>query len=260
MTANLLDEYSVKKEIANINPHTILHLAAICGGIQYNIKYPKEMLSGNINMAINVFEAARISGVKRVITIGSTCAYPADIRSPFLTQEYATGFPEVTNSAYGIAKRTLYGIGEVYSKMFGIEHLHIVLANLYGPRDKFGEEESHVIPALIDRFMAKKNVTVWGDGTTKREFLYVEDAAKIIVKLANSDRVGIVNVGSGEVCTIAELVKHIKKLTGNRGKVSWDKSKPMGQKDRLLQSDYKGTTKLCDGLKKTIEWYKAIDK
>lgn len=253
---DLLNGIVTDYEIAKRKPDTIIHLAGICGGIQFNRDNPATLIADNLRMGINVFEAARKANTRRVITIGSTCAYPADLLPPFKIDNYRDGYPEVTNGAYGMAKRMLYDIGEAYSKQHGIEHLHIVLCNMYGPGDKFNNEDSHVIPSLISKFSNPAPVTVWGDGSAKREFIYVEDAAKIVEDLAQSKVTGIVNVGSGHTCTIKELVTTISELMGHTVGIVYDTSKPNGQMERLLDSQYKGTTSLADGLAKTVEWFK----
>lgn len=252
---DLLNGVVTGYEISKRKPDIIIHLAAVCGGIKFNQDNPARILADNLRMGINVFEAARKANIRRVITIGSTCAYPANLLPPFKIDNYRDGYPEPTNGAYGMAKRMLYDIGEAYSKQHGIEHLHIILTNLYGPGDKFNNKDSHVIPALISKFLNPAPVTVWGDGSAKREFIYVEDAARIVEDLAQSKITGIVNVGSGHTCTIKELGTTISNLMGHTAGVVYDISKPNGQIERLLDSQYKGTTSLADGLAKTIAWY-----
>ena len=253
---DLLESRRTSNEIATKKPDIIIHLAGLCGGIQFNQDNPARLLADNVQMVINVFEAARKANVSRVVTIGSTCAYPASLCPPFKVKNYRDGYPEITNGAYGIAKRTAYDIGEAYQKQYGIEHLHIVLTNLYGPGDKFDSPDNHVIPALIAKFSKPGQVIVWGDGSAKREFLYVKDAALIVTALAQGTLTGIVNVGSGQIYTIKELVAAIQNITGHTDGVVYDTSKPNGQMERLLDSEYKGNTSLIDGLTQTIEWYK----
>lgn len=232
-------------EFLDARPDTVLHLAALCGGIQYNLDHPADLYHVNVQMALNVFKAAKMAGVRRVVTIGSTCAYPSGAKAPFETQDYHKGQPEYSNASYGLAKRAICTLGDAYQMQHGIEHLHIVLANLYGPGDK----SDHVIPMLFKKFRGPGPVEVWGDGTSTREFLYVEDAARIVKNLTESSDTGIVNVGSGEVVTIAELSKKIQSVTGFLGRVEFNPMKPGGQKDRLLDSSHKGTTPLEVGLK-----------
>lgn len=256
---DLTNDVATNYEIGNLKPDIILHLAAVCGGIHFNQTNPARLLSDNLRMGISIFEAARKMSIRRVVTIGSTCAYPVNLIPPFKVENYRDGYPEVTNGAYGIAKRLLYDMGEAYHKQYGIEHLHIVICNMYGPGDKFNNMDGHVIPSLITKFSKPKPVVVWGDGTAKREFIYVEDAAKIVEDLAQSNITGIVNIGSGRTNTISELVAIISKAMGHTAGIIYDKSKPNGQIERLLDSQYKGATTLEDGLSKTIEWFKKQD-
>jgi GDP-L-fucose synthase len=201
-------------------------------------------------MALNLFEAARKRFcVEEIITIGSTCQYPATLKPPFKIADMWNGYPEATNGPYGIAKRFACEIGESYAKQYKINHKHIILANLYGPGDVFDRTDSHVIPALIQKFCHDDCVEIWGCEGVKREFLYVEDAAKIIKKLADKKFSGIVNVGSGEEVTIHELAGVIGKEVDYRGDFVYNVDMPTGQK---------GKTKLKDGIKKTIAWYRGI--
>lgn len=252
---DLLKKDNFVKYIQAIRPRKILHLAGNCGGIRYNKDNPARLLYDNIQMAINVFEAARVAGVDEVITIGSTCQYPAALTPPFKVDNMWDGLPEETNGGYGLAKRMMYEMGQAYMSQYGINHKHIILANLYGPGDSYNKENSHVIPSLIVKVIEDLVVNVWGDGKSKREFLYVVDAAKIISNLLSEPFSGAVNVGSNEVIAIHDLILLIQKILGQNRKISYS-MELNGQRERLLDSQYKGTTTLADGLTKTIKAYK----
>lgn len=254
--ANLLDFQELRKEIRAVNPSVIIHLAAVVGGIKFNSENAIRLLTENIDMTANVFKAAE--GVRRVITIGSTCAYPKNAIPPFKTYVYWDGYPEESNAAYGISKRVTCEIGESYAKAKGIEHCHIILANLYGPGDNFQSDDSHVIPAMVRKFCSGGDVELWGDGNSKREFLYVDDAARIIEDISMGGHTGLINVGSGETITIRELAHKIAKLCDFKGKI-WFNGKLSGQRERLLYSTYQGKTSLDIGLKNTINYYRSLD-
>lgn len=254
--SNLLDFPELRREIRAVNPSTILHLAAVVGGIKFNSENPIRLLTENIEMTANLFKAA--DGVRRVITIGSTCAYPKNAHPPFRTYDYWNGYPEESNSAYAIAKRVTCEIGEAYAKSKGIEHCHIILANLYGPGDRFDTDDSHVIPAMIRKFCSGGDVELWGDGNSKREFLYVDDASRAIEDITAGGHTGLINVGSGEVITIKQLARLIAKLCDFKGKI-WFNGKLSGQRERLLCSTYQGKTPLEVGLINTINYYRSLD-
>ena len=227
----------------------ILHLAGRCGGIRYNQDNPGLLMSDNIQMALNVFEAARINSIDEVITIGSTCQYPGGLTPPFKTDDMWYGYPEQTNGAYGIAKRVICEIGQSYSAQYGITHKHIILANLYGP----GDTSNHVIPDLIKKAWDDESfIKALGDGHSKREFLYVKDAAKIIKELVDADFKGVINVGSKEIIGIHDLILTIQRILARHKKIIYS-GDLNGQRERLLDSQYQGATKLEDGLRKTIK-------
>ena len=249
---DLLKSGIVSDYVRAIRARKILHLAARCGGIKYNQDNPALLIRDNIQMALNVFEAARINDVEEVITIGSTCQYPVGLVPPFKVGNMWQGPPEPTNGGYGIAKRVICEIGQAYQTQYGINHKHIILANLYGP----GDTSNHVIPDLIRKALNDDKIKAWGDGHSKREFLYVKDAAKIIKDLTGLQFEGAVNVGSKEIIGIHELIGIIQRVLGCHKKIEYS-MEMNGQRERLLDSQYQGTTRLEDGLRKTIAWVKA---
>lgn len=250
------------------NVDIVIHLAANVGGIGYNIKYPGTLFYDNAVMGIQLMEAARQKNIEKFVATGTVCAYPNLTDVPFKEQDLWDGFPEITNAPYGIAKKILHVQSESYRKQYGFNSIFLLPVNLYGPGDHFHLEHSHVIPALIMKFVDAmenniENVTVWGSGKPSREFLYVEDAAEgIILALENYNRSDPVNLGSSQEIRIIDLVDLIKDLTGYSGEIIWDHSKPDGQPRRKLdiskaekEFGFRAKTKLDDGLKKTIDWY-----
>lgn len=250
------------------NVDIVIHLAANVGGIGYNIKYPGTLFYDNAVMGIQLMEAARQKNIEKFVATGTVCAYPNLTDVPFKEEDLWNGFPEITNAPYGIAKKILHVQSESYRKQYGFNSVFLLPVNLYGPGDHFHLEHSHVIPALIMKFVDAmenniENVTVWGSGKPSREFLYVEDAAEaIILALENYNRSDPVNLGSSQEIRIIDLVDLIKDLTGYFGEIIWDHSKPDGQPRRKLdiskaekELGFRAKTKLDDGLKKTIDWY-----
>lgn len=250
------------------NVDIVIHLAANVGGIGYNIKYPGTLFYDNAVMGIQLMEAARQKNIEKFVATGTVCAYPNLTDVPFKEEDLWNGFPEITNAPYGIAKKILHVQSESYRKQYGFNSVFLLPVNLYGPGDHFHLEHSHVIPALIMKFVDAienniESVTVWGSGKPSREFLYVEDAAEaIILALENYNRSDPVNLGSSQEIRIIDLVDLIKDLTGYSGEIIWDHSKPDGQPRRKLdiskaekEFGFRAKTKLDDGLKKTIDWY-----
>lgn len=251
------------------NVDIVIHLAAKVGGILFNKKYPGSMIRDNLLMGINLFEASRINNVKKMVNIGTTCGYPADAPIPFKEDYLWDGYPAEVTAPYGLSKNMLYEMGKGYLKEFNLKSVFLLPVNLYGSGDNFISENAHVIPALIQRFInAEKNklseISVWGTGVATREFLYITDAAKMVVlaseKLENSE---ILNLGSGIETPIKKIVELIVELTNYQGDIIWDTSKPDGTLRRCLDITrakkllrFEAKTSLRDGLKETIEWYK----
>lgn len=246
----------------------IIHLAANVGGIGYNREFPGTLFDDNILMGTFMMMAAREAGVKKYVALGTICAYPKFTPVPFKEENLWMGYPEETNAPYGLAKKMQLVQATAYRQQYGFNVIFLLPVNLYGPGDNFNPKSSHVIPALIKKFVdAKENgeseVVVWGTGKASREFLYVEDAARAIAKATEKyNKEDPVNLGAGFEITIKDLVEKIKKLTGYEGKVVWDKTKPDGQPRRMLDVEkakkefgFTAKTSFDEGLKNTINWY-----
>ena len=247
----------------------VIHLAAKVGGIGFNRKYPATLFFNNAIMGIQLMEAARREEIDKFIAIGTVCAYPKNTSIPFREIDLWNGYPEETNAPYGIAKKMLLVQAQSYRKQYDFNAIYLLPVNLYGPRDNFHPEYSHVIPALIQKMIDAKlqcdnEVVVWGTGNPSREFLYVEDAAEgILLATEKYNKPNPVNLGTGEEITIRELVILIAELIGYEGKITWDTSKPDGQTRRCLNVNrakeefgFIARTNLKVGLKRTIDWYK----
>lgn len=247
----------------------VIHLAGRVGGIGFNKKYPGILFYDNAIMSIQLMEAARQERVQKFVALGTVCAYPKYTPVPFKEENLWNGYPEETNAPYGIAKKILLVQAQAYREQYGFNAIYLLPVNLYGPRDNFDPESSHVIPALIKKMVnakleGKNEVVVWGTGKASREFLYVEDAAEgIILATEKYDKPDPVNLGAGKEITIKELVDLIGELTGYKGKIVWDTSKPDGQPRRYLETSkakeefgFQAKTDFKEGLKRTIEWYK----
>lgn len=247
----------------------VIHLAARVGGIGYNQKYPSSLFYDNAIMGIQLIEAARQENVEKFVAIGTVCAYPKFTPVPFKEENLWNGYPEETNAPYGLAKKMLLVQSQAYRQQYGFNSIFLLPVNLYGPRDNFDLESSHVIPALIRKFLEaiqnnKKEVEVWGTGKASREFLYVEDAARaIILATEKYNKPEPVNIGAGFEIKIKDLVELIAEITGFDGKIVWDTTKPDGQPRRCLdvskakkEFGFEAKTDFKEGLRKTIEWYK----
>ncbi|TSC89196.1 MAG: GDP-L-fucose synthase [Parcubacteria group bacterium Gr01-1014_3] len=251
----------------------VIHLAAAVGGIGFNRKYPGKAFYDNASMAMHLLEAFRKSGGEKFVGIGTVCAYPKILPAPFSENDLWAGYPEETNAPYGLAKKMMLVQSQAYRQEYGTNAIHLLMVNLYGPKDNFHPENSHVIPALIDKIAeAKKNnqpsVEVWGTGKATREFLFAEDAAEAIVAAAEKyNSIEPVNIGSGQEVSIKDLVDVICRLVGFNGEIRWNADKPDGQPRRVLdisraekEFGFKAQTTLEAGLKKTIDWYYKIYK
>jgi GDP-L-fucose synthase len=257
------------REIAK-GTDVIIHLAANVGGIGYNQRSPGPLFFDNLQMGLNMMEAAREAKTGKFVQAGTVCSYPKFAPVPFREDSLWDGYPEETNAPYGIAKKALLVMAQAYRQQYLMNIIYLLPVNLYGPGDNFDLESSHVIPALITKFvdavqMNRSNVSVWGTGKVSREFLYVEDAAEAIaLAIERYDKSEPVNLGSGNEITISALTELIAKLVGFKGKILWDTSRPDGQPRRCLDTTralrefgFKATTTLTEGLEKTISWYKA---
>jgi GDP-L-fucose synthase len=246
----------------------VIHLAARVGGIGFNQKNPATLFYDNAVMGIQMMEAARRANVQKFVAVGTVCAYPKFTPVPFVEENLWNGYPEETNAPYGIAKKIMLVQANAYRAQYGFNAIFLLPVNLYGPRDQFDPERSHVIPALIKKMVDAKidgapEITVWGTGQASREFLYVEDAAKGIVLAAEHyDKPAPVNLGMGKEITIKDLVTLIAKLSNYSGKILWDTSKPDGQPRRCLDTSkaekefgFVAETSFEAGLEKAISWY-----
>lgn len=263
---DLRDRDNCQKSVEGID--IVIHLAAKVGGIGYNLDHPAELFYDNAIMGLQLMEAARVSGVKKFVAVGTVCAYPKFTPVPFREEELWNGYPEETNAPYGLAKKMLLVQAQAYRAQYGFNAIYLLPVNLYGPGDNFNPDSSHVIPALIKKFVEAKlknlpNVEIWGTGSASREFLYVDDAAKGIVLAAEKyDGIEPVNIGVGDEISIKTLVETIHSLVGYEGEIIWDSSKPDGQPRRCLDTHraeewfgFQAQTNFKEGLRKTIDWY-----
>lgn len=247
----------------------VIHLAGNVGGIGYNKKIPGAMFYDNITMGVNLIEASRINHVRKFTCISTVCAYPKFTQVPFREENLWEGYPEETNAPYGLAKKVLLVMLQAYKTQYGFNGIYLLPVNMYGPGDNFDPKNSHVIASLIKKiYDAKKNkkksVSIWGDGTASREFLYVEDAAEAIVSATEKCNTSEpVNIGTGIEVTIHELAHVLVEMFQYKGEIIWDKTKPNGQPRRCLdvsrareEFGFIAGTKFNEGLKKTITWYK----
>jgi GDP-L-fucose synthase len=246
----------------------VIHLAARVGGIGFNQNFPGQLFYDNAIMGIQIIEAARQAGVEKCVIVGTICAYPKFTPVPFKEDDLWNGYPEETNAPYGLAKKMLLVQSQAYREEYGFNSIYLLPVNLYGPGDNFDPASSHVIPALIKKFTEARRdnrsaVDVWGTGLASREFLYVDDAARGIVLAAEHyNKPDPVNLGSGTEITIRDLVDLIRELTGFKGEIHWDASKPDGQPKRRLDVErakkefgFEARMPFRKGLEKTIQWY-----
>jgi GDP-L-fucose synthase len=246
----------------------VIHLAAKVGGIGFNREFPADLYDDNILMGTFMMMAARKNKVKKYLGLGTICAYPKFTPVPFKEENLWDGYPEETNAPYGLAKKMQLVQGQSYREQYGFNAIYLLPVNLYGPGDNFNPNSSHVIPALIKKFVEAKNnnakeVVVWGTGVATREFLYVKDAVEgILLACEKYDKSDPVNLGAGFEISIKELAELIKKVTGFGGEIVWDKTKPNGQPRRKLNTSraekefgFTAKTTFKEGLKETIEWY-----
>jgi len=246
----------------------VFHLAAVVGGIEYNRKHPGKAFYDNAAMALNILEASRIERVEKFIGVGSVCAYPKIIKPPFKENNLWQGYPEETNAPYGLAKKFMLVQSQAYMDEYGLNAIHLLMQNLYGPGDNFDLESSHVIPALIKKVAEakkenKKYIEAWGTGSPTRQFLFVEDAAEAIILAAEKyNKRDPINIGSEEEISIKNLIGVICSLMDFKGEIRWDSSKPDGQPRRNFDLNrakeeigFETKTSFEKGLKKTIQWY-----
>ncbi len=265
---NLTDLNDIRRMYEETKPEIVIHLAAKVGGIGFNQDKPAELFYDNLMMGSQLLHEAHIRNIEKFVALGTVCAYPKFTPVPFKEEDLWNGYPEETNAPYGLAKKMMLVQSQAYRKQYGFNSIFLLPVNLYGPGDNFDPSSSHVIPALIkkcfDAIDSKSDkLEVWGTGAATREFFYVEDAAEAIYLATLSyNKSEPVNLGSGYEISIRELTKIIADLSGFSGQIVWDKSKPDGQPNRMLDTSkalrefgFTAKTDIKTGLAKTIEWY-----
>lgn len=267
---DLREKGDIQQAFEDSEADIVVHLAATVGGIGANRKNPGRYFYDNAVMGIELLEQARQYNVEKCTILGTICAYPEDTPVPFREDDLYAGYPEKTNAPYGIAKKALHTQSWAYREQYEFNSIYLLPVNLYGPRDDFDLETSHVIPAIIRKCVEARergddSITAWGTGEPTREFLYVKDAAAgILDATERHDASEPVNLGSGEEISIKYLIELIASLTNFEGTIEWDTSKPDGQPRRKLDTsrakerfDWTASTDFRDGLRATIQWYKA---
>lgn len=267
---DLVQMDAVRRLYADTNPDMVLHLAARVGGIGANEANPGRFFYDNLMMGTQLIEVGRQRGLKKFVALGTICAYPKFAPIPFKEDDIWSGYPEETNAPYGLAKKMMLVQLQAYRQQYGFNGITLFPVNLYGPRDNFDLQTSHVIPALIRKCAEAKEggaseIVLWGDGTPTREFLYVEDAAEgILLAAEHYDDPRPLNLGTGEEITIKALATVIAAEIGYKGRIVWDKTKPNGQPRRCLDVSrikqaigFQAKHSLRDGLRTTIQWYQA---
>ena len=267
---DLTREAGAVRLYADAKPDVVIHLAAEVGGIGANREHPGRFFFANMAMGLHLVEQARRYHIRKLIHTGTVCAYPKFAPVPFKENDLWDGYPEETNAPYGVAKKALFVMLDAYQREYGLKSAVVVPVNLYGPRDNFDPQSSHVVPALIRkceeaRRRGDASITCWGTGSASREFLYVKDAAEAIVRAAERvDSPEPINLGTGREITIKDLVILIARLTGFDGRIEWDASKPDGQPRRCLDTslaqqrlDWRAATPFEQGLRETIDWWRG---
>jgi GDP-L-fucose synthase len=247
-------------------PELVFHLAAEVGGIGANRVNPGRYWYANLQMGVNVLEQSRTQGVRKLVILGTVCAYPKFTPVPFHEGDLWNGYPEETNAPYGVAKKALLVGAQAYREQYDLDAIFLLPTNLYGPRDNFDLETSHVIPALIRKMIESPDeIVLWGDGTPTREYLYVEDCAEGLVLAADRyDGLEPVNLGTGVETSIRETAEIVADVVGFTGRITWDTSMPNGQPRRSLDASrarelfgFEARTPLREGIEHTVAWYRA---
>ena len=260
----------IERVLTDGSPDVVVHLAAVVGGIGANRAHPGRFFYENAIMGIELMERARQAGVAKFVAVGTVCSYPKFTPVPFSEGDLWNGYPEETNAPYGLAKKMLLVQAQAYREEYGFDAIYLVPVNLYGPGDNFDLATSHVIPALIRKFVEAREagapeVECWGTGTPTREFLYVDDAARgIMLATERYDGAEPVNLGSGQEISIRDLATKIAELVGYEGRLVWDSSKPDGQPRRRLdvsraerEFGFRAEIGLDEGLRRTVDWYRT---
>ena len=267
---NLIRPEDIRRLYDEQRPDIVIHLAAKVGGIGFNQENPGSLFYENIMMGVQLLHEGCLRKIKKFVALGTICAYPKFTPVPFKEDDLWNGYPEETNAPYGLAKKMLLVQAQAYRRQYGMNAIFLLPVNLYGPGDNFDPRSSHVIPALIKKCVdavlnGTEEVVVWGTGAARREFFYVEDAAEAIVLATERyDKEEPVNIGAGFEISIRDLVALIVELTGFKGRIGWDKTKPDGQPRRMLDTTrafaefgFRARTNFREGLAKTIGWYRT---
>ena len=267
---DLTTEHAAERLYTDFKPQVVMHLAAEVGGIGANMANPGRYFFANMAMALHLIEGARRHGLERFVQTGTICAYPKFTPVPFREEDLWNGYPEETNAPYGVAKKAALVMLDAYRRQYGLKSAYLLPVNLYGPRDNFDLQSSHVIPALIRKCVEARragasHITCWGTGAASREFLFVDDAADGLVRAAEvMDDPTPINLGTGMEITIRDLVTMIAKLCGFQGEIRWDATRPDGRPRRCLDTaraerllGWKAKVGFEDGLRRTIEWFEA---
>lgn len=270
---DLRDRDAIQRLYADVQPQILIHLAAVVGGIGANRNNPGRFFYDNAMMGIQLIEQSRQFKVDKFVAVGTICAYPKFAEIPFKEDDLWNGYPEETNAPYGLAKKMMLVQAQAYRQQYGFNAIYLLPVNLYGPRDNFDLETSHVIPALIRKCVEAKergdrDIILWGDGSPTREFLYVEDAADAIALATERyDGASPVNLGTGEEISIRKLARMIASEVGFSGTITWDPTKPNGQPRRCLNITrasrsfgFRAAHRLKDGIPKTVAWFNAHRK
>jgi GDP-L-fucose synthase len=267
---NLIRPEDIRRLYDEQRPDIVIHLAAKVGGIGFNQKNPGSLFYENIMMGVQLLHEGCLRKIRKFVALGTICAYPKFTPVPFKEDDLWNGYPEETNAPYGLAKKMLLVQAQAYRRQYGMNAIFLLPVNLYGPGDNFDPRSSHVIPALIKKCVdavmrGDREIVVWGTGAATREFFYVEDAAEAIVLATERyDKEEPVNIGAGFEITIRDLVALIVELTGFKGQIAWDTTKPDGQPRRMLDTTralaefgFRARSDFREGLAKTIDWYRS---
>ncbi len=270
---NLVNPVDIQRMLDASQPDLIIHLAALAGGIGANRARPADFFYVNLMMGVQLMHEAWKRGVSKFVAIGTVCAYPKFTPVPFKEENLWDGYPEETNAPYGLAKKMLLVQAQAYRQQFGFNAIYLLPVNLYGPRDNFNLETSHVIPALVRKCIeaqerGDQEIVLWGDGSPTREFIFAGDASEGILSAAEFyDGSEPVNIGSGQEISIKDLAELISRLTGFKGRLVWDTSKPNGQPRRGLDTNraaeyfgWRASVNFEEGLRQTIAWYRENRK
>lgn len=271
---DLVDKGDTARLYRDEQPELVFHLAAKVGGIGANERNPGLYFHDNLLMGVNILEQARsLASMPKIVLVGTICAYPKFAPIPFREDDLWAGYPEETNAPYGVAKKSLIVMADAYRRQYGLPTICLLPVNLYGPNDNFDLESSHVIPAMIRKFLEAKesesaHVKLWGDGSPTREFLFVDDCARALSSAAEKyEAAEPVNIGAGFEVSIRDLANKISQLVGYRGDIVWDTTRPNGQPRRMLETSrakrqfgFTASTSLDEGLAKTIAWYTSTTR